>query len=213
MIDLLGFYDYTVILTEVSLLCAVIGISHAIGENHRVSMVCLILCGICDAFDGHIARTKKNRSKEEKHFGIQLDSLCDLICFGILPGIICYQNGVNVILVGLYCLAAVIRLAWFNVLEWNRQQCDEGHSSAYHGLPVTSISGILPLIFVLGCFLPVVWMPKILSITLTVAGSLFIIDFKLKKPGLKEIILLIAGIGITLGILMLIALRKGGIIS
>ena len=146
MINLLGFYDYTVILTEVSLLCAVIGISHAIGENYRVSMVCLILCGICDAFDGHIARTKKNRSKEEKHFGIQLDSLCDLICFGILPGIICYQNGVNVILVGLYCLAAVIRLAWFNVLEWNRQQCDEGHSSAYHGLPVTSISGILPLI-------------------------------------------------------------------
>ncbi len=213
MFHLLGIYNYTVILTEISLLCAVVGISQAISGNTWVSLLCLALCGIFDAFDGRIARTKTDRSEEEKNFGIQLDSLCDLVCFGVLPGIICYQNGVNCLLVGLFCVAAMIRLAWFNVLEWQRQQYETGGRTTYRGLPVTSISGFLLLGFFIASLLPDMWMSAILSATLAIIGFLFILDFQFKKPDLKEIMLMIAGMGILLGVLLLLAMRRGGIIS
>ena len=213
MIYLLGVYDYTVILTEFSLLCAVFGISQAIRENFILAILCLACCGICDAFDGRIARTKKNRTNEEKAFGIQLDSLCDQVCFGVLPGIIGYQLGVHWLISGFFCLAAVIRLSWFNVLEWNRQKIESGCMKTYHGLPVTSVSGLLPLIYAASRILVPQWITAVFSCSLVLIGILFIVDFKLKKPGLKEILLLIAGVGIILGVLLLIAMSKGGIIS
>ena len=39
--------------------------------------------GFCDMFDGKIASTRK-RTRQEKRFGIQIDSLSDLACFGIM---------------------------------------------------------------------------------------------------------------------------------
>lgn len=47
---------------------------------------CLLLSGLPDSADGRIARTKKNRSEQEKHFGIQIDSLNNIIYFDVLPG-------------------------------------------------------------------------------------------------------------------------------
>ena len=46
-------------------------------------------------FDGKIARTKKNRTEVEKRFGIQIDSLADIICFGVAPSLIAYRMGMN----------------------------------------------------------------------------------------------------------------------
>lgn len=113
----IGFYDYTVILTYISLISSVLGMTRAIHGDYKFAIFCLAVSGICDAFDGRIARTKKNRTDDEKAFGVQLDSLCDVICFGIFPAIICYLLGVRgvlgVILVMFYCLCAVIRLAFF----------------------------------------------------------------------------------------------------
>mgnify|MGYP000761152357 CR=1 FL=1 len=76
-------------------------------------------------FDGKIARTKKNRTDDEKNFGIQIDSLCDVVCFGIFPAMICYCLGVNtpagIGALIFYSVASVIRLAYFNVSETKRQ--------------------------------------------------------------------------------------------
>lgn len=46
-------------------------------------------------FDGKIARSKKNRTDREKMFGVQIDSLCDCVCFGVFPAMICYLMGVR----------------------------------------------------------------------------------------------------------------------
>ena len=80
---MLGYYDYTVVLTYVSLVISIVGITNAIQGNFRIAILCLAVSGLCDMFDGKIARTKKNRTEEEKRFGIQIDSLCDVICFGV----------------------------------------------------------------------------------------------------------------------------------
>ena len=114
----IGFYDYTVILTYVSVISAVMGMVSAHRGAFGVAMLCLFLSGFCDAFDGKVARTKKNRTDDEKAFGIQLDSLCDVVSFGVFPAYLCYCMGVNtvigIILVCLFSLCAVIRLAFFN---------------------------------------------------------------------------------------------------
>ena len=84
---LIGFYNYTVILTYVSLISSLLGIKFAFEGNAFAAMACLAASGICDMFDGVVARSKKNRTNDEKNFGIQLDSLCDVICFGAFPAI------------------------------------------------------------------------------------------------------------------------------
>ena len=87
---MIGFYDYTVILTYFSLLSATSGIVVALSGGGHPYYGCLFLlfCGFCDAFDGKVARTKKGRTRMEKDFGIQIDSLSDLVAFGVLPACI-----------------------------------------------------------------------------------------------------------------------------
>ena len=88
---MLGFYNYTVILTYLGMLTGFSGITCLITGNKKGALTCLLIAGLCDMFDGKIASTMI-RTKQEKHFGIQIDSLSDLICFGVLPALIVYTS-------------------------------------------------------------------------------------------------------------------------
>ena len=205
MIRLIGFYDYTVILTYISLISSVFGMVQTYHGHYKLAIFCLAFSGICDAFDGRIARTKKNRTEDEKNFGIQLDSLCDVICFGIYPAWLCYMLGVRnwpgYILMFFYCTCAVIRLAFFNVLEGKRQQTQGGANKTYRGLPVTSIAFILPLVFWLQFLLSDLAFLALLHLVLLVVGFLFVLDFELPKPDLKTILILCAVVAVTVGVI------------
>ena len=201
----IGVFDYTVILTFLSLVSSVFGMTQAIHGDYTMAVFCLAFSGVCDAFDGRVARSKKNRTEDEKAYGIQLDSLCDVICFGVFPALICYLLGVRGVLglaiVFFYCICAVIRLAFFNVQEGKRQQTEGGCNKVYRGLPVTSISMLLPLTFWLQFLLPDLVFLVLLHILLLVVGFLFILDFPMPKPDLKTILLMIGIMGITVGII------------
>ncbi|MBR5288480.1 MAG: CDP-alcohol phosphatidyltransferase family protein [Clostridia bacterium] len=192
MIHFLGVYDYTVILTYMSLVSSLFGITQAIHADYKTAIFCLAFSGICDAFDGRVARSKKNRTEDEKNFGIQLDSLCDVICFGVFPAVICYLLGMRGMLglsiVFFYCICAVIRLAFFNVIEGKRQQVEGGCNKTYRGLPVTSIAFILPLTFWIQFLIPDKAFLVLLHVVMLLVGFLFILDFPLKKPDLKGIL-------------------------
>ena len=90
---MIGFYNYSVILTYIGLASAVFGITQVMDGRQALPFLCLLLSGICDLFDGKIARSMKNRTEHEKVFGIQIDSLCDLVCFGVFPAVIGYSYG------------------------------------------------------------------------------------------------------------------------
>ena len=144
---MIGFYDYTVIATYLATVLGVGGIFLAADGLHLPAVFCLLLAGLLDTFDGRIARTKKDRSEQQKHFGIQIDSLNDLICFGVLPAMICrgaYAASPAYLSLGgpvgrilppvwfdaalcFFVLAGLIRLGYFNVTEEERQ---EGTSAA-----------------------------------------------------------------------------------
>ncbi|MDV3185915.1 MAG: CDP-alcohol phosphatidyltransferase family protein [Candidatus Phytoplasma australasiaticum] len=81
----LGMYNYTVYLTYLNLLSGFMGIICAVQNKIILACVLLLLSGILDVLDGIVSRCKKVRSLKEKRYGIQIDSLSDLISFGILP--------------------------------------------------------------------------------------------------------------------------------
>lgn len=180
----LGYYDYTVILTYCGMACAFLGIQRVIRQDYRTSVICLMLAGICDMFDGAVAATKC-RDEREKRFGIQIDSLSDLISFGVLPGIFVYiiageSVPVEIVTV-LYVLCALIRLAYFNVLEEDRQKETTEKRKSYLGLPVTTIAILLPLVYafhVYGICRSIFWFP----VLLLVMGMCFLLPVEIKKP-------------------------------
>lgn len=158
-----------------------------------------------------IARTKKNRTEDEKRFGIQIDSLCDVVCFGVFPIVLCYELGMthfySIPILVFYGLAGVIRLGYFNVMEEKRQNETSENRKYYQGLPITSMSVALPLLFVFaplcrGYFL--IW----LHLLVLAVGVLFITDFRFRKPTNKELAVLVAVVGVA--VLRGLLIWKGG---
>ena len=184
---MLGIYNYTVILTYIGFLSGFAGILCALEGHLSAAVLCLLGAGVCDVFDGKVASTKKDRSRSEKRFGIQIDSLSDLVCFGVLPAVIVYSLGgawVRALACGAYVLCALIRLAWFNVDEEARQDFDTGRRKVYLGLPVTSAAAIFPLLIGIGTLRH--WPLHIMGpLTLLIVAAAFLTPFSIRKPSLN----------------------------
>ena len=192
---MIGFYSYTVVLTYLGLASAAMGMILTFQGFAKYALFCLAFSGLCDMFDGKVARLKKDRTEDEKRFGIQIDSLCDVVCFGAFPMILCYSIGMRgpagISILVFYLIAGVIRLAFFNVMEEKRQDETDEARKYYQGLPITSIAIILPLFCTLRPLLGHRFLSELHICILTV-GLLFFINFPLRKPGWKMLTLLVA---------------------
>ncbi len=187
---MIGFFDYTVWLTYLGFLSGVTGIICAFNGNVFFGVICLMFSGLCDGLDGKVARTKQKRTKDERLFGGQLDSLSDLVCFGVLPSMIGYNIGIRSIwgvpILILFPLAALIRLAWFNTLEINRDS--NTPVKYYTGLPVTASAIVFPFLYTFKKLIPN-YFQVIYAVILLTVGILFISKIKVKKIGTKTILL------------------------
>ncbi|MBI9108413.1 MAG: CDP-alcohol phosphatidyltransferase family protein [Spirochaetales bacterium] len=101
------------------LLSALIGIYFAIAGNFSLAMVGVIWAVVFDWTDGIVARRLKGRTKYHRLYGGQLDSLIDVVSFGVFPAIFLLSyGGFNLwFLPGSFIIVAVgvIRLSYFNV--------------------------------------------------------------------------------------------------
>ena len=205
---MIGVYDYTVILTYLSLVSGILGIIITVtGVGHpELGVFFLMISGLLDAFDGRVARTKKNRTKIEKDFGVQIDSLTDLICFGVLPVTIGlaqlrisgvytevvrrkdYDGSFPILIILLiiavfYVLAALIRLAYFNATSEIR--CEESKKTGvtyYMGLPVTAAALVFPLVMNIHFFSK--WdITYFYFLMMLIVAIAFVINVKVRKPG------------------------------
>lgn len=181
---LVGFYNYTVWLTYAGAAAAVCGIFFSAGGHPFWGVICLLFAGATDMFDGKIASTMK-RNEAEKNFGIQIDSLCDLISFGVLPVAIGYGLGLSggffFVSAVLYIICAIIRLAYFNVDEIMRQKNENGSRKTYYGLPVTAAAMLFPLIYGLKDLFGAALLP-VYQVALFAVAAAFILKFKIRKP-------------------------------
>ena len=170
---ILGYYDYTVILTYVGMLFGFMGLTLAAGEKFGSAAVCLMISGVCDMFDGAVASTK-SRSKNERKFGIYKISS---------------ESAAGFVIASVYALCALIRLAYFNVCEEERQENEKGGRQCYIGLPVTSAALVIPAIYLFTERAP------FFLATLTVMAALFLSPIKIKKPKIAgKIVIAAAGI-------------------
>ena len=230
---MIGVFDYTVILTYLSVVSAVCGCIVSIsGHGHPyIGGFFLLFCGLCDTFDGIVARSKKDRSPRETAFGVQIDSLSDLLAFGILPAMIAVglltSEGVRIIpfpqdrlvdvymlgfvvIVILYVLAALIRLAFFNVLdEEKRYGLAPAGPKCFVGLPVTSSALIFPIALLMNYFIPRN-LSLLYVIMLVITGGLFLGRFRIKKPSRRmlTILLIAGGVEFFLLLILLIWFRR-----
>lgn len=189
---MIGVYDYTVILTYMSVASAGIGMIAAATGHTVAAGLFLVLCGLFDLLDGTVARTKKNRTDDEKKFGIQIDSLSDLTAFGIFPAVIGFtlqpDFSLEKIILVLFPLCGLIRLAYYNVQEAKRQDETEEHRKYYTGLPITVSSMVCPTLIFLRAMLPENWITPegfyaIYLVALAALGFFYLAKVKIPKPG------------------------------
>ena len=130
--------------------------------------------------------------------------MSDLISFGVLPAIFVYlisdKNIFAGVIASLFVLCALIRLAYFNVLEEERQQITKERRKSYLGIPVTTIAAVLPVIYLLYD-----WKPHkstiCFMILLIFMGVGYLLPIEIKKPGIAgKISMMILGFLEMLGV-------------
>ena len=195
----IGYYNIANLITLTGLVSSVASCMLALSGRLQIAMLLFMIAGLCDAFDGMVARRKKDRSEGEKVFGVQIDTVSDMVSFGVNPAMILYamakhrifpffegglvaKGMVGAILI-FYVVCAGIRLAYFNTLEITRPKEQENAPKVYVGMPVPFSAILFPMLFILAEIIP---MPKnlasvILIIVYFVTGILFISNFKMKK--------------------------------
>ena len=155
----IGYYGFWVNLTYLSIVSAVLGMVFVLGGNIGYAIICLMVCGVCDMFDGSVAKLAK-RNARKIGYGVQIDALADIVSFGVFPVVIGYAIGPNNLfqnyasletaiffaVASLYILTALIRLAYFTVVEIELQGKNEKREY-YEGMPVTTVAIIIPLAY------------------------------------------------------------------
>ena len=168
----------------------------------RYSSIFLVLAGICDMFDGKVARMCK-RSKEEKEFGIQIDSLADTANFVVLPVVIMLSLGmtsiIDIIAYVLFVICGISRLGYFNV----HADLDDP-VKYYNGLPVTATAIIYPILGLLHGQISENVFSLIYIITTFVVALAFVV--RIKVPKLKGIAYIIVPILAAILIALLLVL-------
>lgn len=198
---LIGVYNPTIWLTYIGVFCAIIGISLLLcAGSMDTAMILLILSGVCDMFDGVVARRFK-RTEQEKQFGIQLDSLADTVSFVVFPAVILLavtqSHPLCMIIACFYVFAGIMRLGWFNVTT-------EENKGFYQGLPVTFSALIFPLCYLVLRLLNLDVFHIVYPALFACVGLLFILNFRMKKPGIKVLLLFaVLAVAVIAGLLLI----------
>jgi len=167
-----------------------------------------MISGICDTVDGRVASLKQ-RTDREKNYGIQIDAFADIISFGALPVAIGYAIGqsfgsfgvISIAIFCIYVLAALIRLAYFNVIEIELEGKNEKRVY-YEGLPVTIVALIIPVVFSI-CNMFDIPIALTYNILIFVLACAFVVKVKIPKPkGRFKVILCLIGVPILIYILV-----------
>ena len=221
---MIGFWRKSVFVTYLGAILAVVGYLLALQNEMPVyAFVGMILACVCDMFDGKVARLEKGRTDQEKNFGVEIDSLADIICFIAIPALTIYQmmngemlldtgDGITVkwyqiAVLALYVVCGIVRLAYFNVAMSDKDKAIK----QYTGLPVPMSVPIFALVWILHKAIGFSYDLRaiIYTIVVPIVGYLHISKIKIKKYTSKWFyitVCLISAIGIA--IMVVLSLKK-----
>ena len=174
----IGVWNLANFVTWLGIASAVVAMYFALAGNPRIAMLIFIVSGLCDLFDGRVARMF-DRTEVEQAFGIQLDSFADTVSFVVFPAVFLLTLTAApwaVVLAILYILAGITRLCWFDITT-------DGDTKYFAGVPVTYMALVLPLAWIIVQSIALSIAPVVTAGVLGVMGILFIVNIKVKKPG------------------------------
>ena len=134
-----GIFVLPNLVTTASLFCGFYAVIAAIAGNFYQAALSVLIAAVLDGLDGRIARLTRTTSA----FGIQYDSLSDLIAFGLAPGVLVFLwalkpfNRFGWMAAFLYVVCGALRLARFNV------QSGQISSKYFVGLPIPAAASII----------------------------------------------------------------------
>jgi len=142
-----GVYILPNLFTTGGLFAGFYSIICTLNGNYDLAAIMILVAQLCDVLDGRIARLTRTTSS----FGIQYDSLADLIAFGVAPGILVYQWALvpwgrwGWLAASLYVTCGALRLARFNVYAGVTDK------RYFVGLPIPAAAGVVAsVVFLLG---------------------------------------------------------------
>lgn len=192
---MLRFVDAANLLSLVGLASALAGAILAMHGRLAHGLIAMVLSGLCDLFDGLVAR-RLARTDEQRAFGGHLDSVVDACAFGFAPAIWLHAAGLRSLpecaLLAFFAACAVWRLAYFDTVGLST----EAGARYYTGVPVTYAALVIPLAALAGFA-----GAEALRWTLVAAcGALalaMISPFRVRKPGgVMYLVFLIAALGL-----------------
>jgi CDP-diacylglycerol--serine O-phosphatidyltransferase len=125
-----GVYLVPATITSIGLLAGFYSIVSAANGHFELAATLVFLAFVCDGLDGRIARASRTSSQ----FGVEYDSLSDVIAFGVAPAMLAYAwalkpiGGIGIGISALFVICAALRLARFNVQTADKRR--------FVGLPV-----------------------------------------------------------------------------
>lgn len=137
-----------------NLLFGIVSLIFTMNQQYTVAALAILLAMMMDGMDGKIAR----RLDAASNFGKELDSLCDLVSFGVAPALLMYSSSLQelgylgLVISLIFALCGAIRLAKFNVLNI---------TTHFVGIPITCAGGIMALAILIGSklSLPLIFFP------------------------------------------------------
>ena len=154
------------IITLVSVIFAMLSIFFSLQRDFVLASLLILFSVAADFLDGTVARFIKRKGD----FGKQMDSLADVIAFGVAPALFGYMlllhTTFNKIILIFFVCAGLLRLARFNISP---------PSDYFEGIPITSAGIIIPLSYLLN--IPI----NLLVYIYLVLGILMISSFKVRK--------------------------------
>ena len=126
-------------LTTVNMFCGFYSIIASIHQEFVTASWAIMAAGVFDMLDGRIARLAKATSQ----FGVEYDSLSDLISFGVAPGVLLYlwalepYDRLGILAAFLFVTCGALRLARFNV---NSSELPKNY---FQGLPIPMAAGMV----------------------------------------------------------------------
>ena len=184
-------------------------IKFAIDLNYSMAIIAIGFAAILDTLDGRVARLIKGTSK----VGKELDSLTDVISFGVAPGFVMYFWALNEIgkfgwmFVLIYTVCCALRLARFNLTTI--EESESWKINFFEGVPSPAAAGLvlLPLILNLSGLLDIQNYAQVSSVAILVTSILMVSKFP--TYSLKRIVIprnstifLLLGIGIYVSLLI-----------
>jgi CDP-diacylglycerol--serine O-phosphatidyltransferase len=127
-----GIYILPNLITAGSLFAGFYSMVSTLNSNYSTAAVLIFIAAVCDGLDGKVARMTGTTSK----FGIEFDSLADLVAFGVTPGLMMYAwalkpfGRLGLLAAFLFVVCGALRLARFNV------QVNTVESKRFVGLPI-----------------------------------------------------------------------------